>query len=281
MHYLACNHCEHLNEIKSEHLILCEKCGKEMSNTFAEWKKHRAHGTYEAYLNEWCANGSFAEKGKQPHNNENTKRRRFVLMALALGVMAALGIGIAVFMYGEAIKTTIQDTLGIGGGLKWTEQCVGTEGLVVNFPKKFENANELVNQIPKSVISQFEKSEASIAGFNKGFIAIAFTMVKSQPDTGNLSHYAELGLEWLAGSRTLDESSFELKNFTLNNNPAILQQGVFTSKKGKRSRFSLLLAGKERNFWIVMIVAPENDTKAQRIARKFIRSVKIKPGEDS
>ncbi len=279
MHYLACNHCGYLNETKSEHLVLCEQCGRKMNNTFSQWKEHHSDGTYEQYLHECSVDGSAIENSKQLQPKEDSKKRKKGFITLALGVTIIVFIGIAVFAYGGIIKMTLQDTFGIGNGLKWTVQHVGTEGLVVNFPKTFENADELIDQIPPTAKGQFEKMEASIAGFNKDFIAIAFTMVKSESDTGNLSRYAELGLEWLSGNRSIEQSSFEIKEYTIGNNPAILQRGTFKPYQDKKISFSLLLTGKDRNFWIIMIVAPESDSKAQRISRKFIRSIEIQKEE--
>lgn len=210
--------------------------------------------------------------GMDSKNGAGMGWKRYRKLALALGV-----VGIIVVIYATITSggVMIGSIFGSNEGLRWEKQTIGSEGLAVNFPKTFQNADELINQIPPTAKVQFKKIEASIAGFNKDFIAIAFTMVKSESDTGNLSRYAEMGLGLLTGNRTIDKSSFELKEYTIDNNPAILQQGTFNAYQDKKITFSLLLTGKDRNFYLVMIVAPENDRKAQRIARKFIRSVRI------
>lgn len=205
-------------------------------------------------------------------NEAGKEWKRHRKLALVLGIAAIIVAIYATLASGGIMLGSI---FGSSEGLSWNKQTVGSEGLVVSFPKTFENAEELINQIPPTAKVQFKKIEASIAGFNKDFIAIAFTLVKSESDTGNLSRYAEMGLGLLTGNRTIDKSSFELKEYTIDNNPAILQRGTFNAYQDKKITFSLLLTGKDRNFWLVMIVAPENDRKAQRIARKFIRSVRI------
>jgi len=250
-----------------------------MNNTFSQWKEHRSYETHEQYLHECSVNGSAIENSKQLQPKEDSKKRKKGFITLALGVTIIVFIGIAVFAYGGIIKMTLQDTFGTGSGLKWTTQHVGTEGLVVNFPKTFEDANELIDRIPPTAKGQFEKIEASIAGFNKDFIAIAFTIVKNESDTVNLSRSAELGIEWLTGNRSIEQSSLELEEYTIGENPAILQRGTFKPYQNKKISFSLLFTGKDRNFWIIMIVAPENDSKAQGISRKFIRSIEIQKEE--
>lgn len=198
--------------------------------------------------------------------------KRHRKLALVLGIAAII---VAIYATLASNGIMLGSIFGSSEGLSWNKQTIGSEGLVVSFPKTFQNADELINQIPPTAKVQFKKIEANIAGFNKDFIAITFTLVKSESDTGNLSRYAEMGLRLLAGNRTIDKSSFELKEYTIDNNPAILQQGTFNAYQDKKITFSLLLTGKDRNFYLVMIVAPENDRKAQRIARKFIRSVRI------
>jgi hypothetical protein len=46
---LKCNHCGHLNPVKSEFMTFCDNCGKKLSNTFQEWKKFNAGKSFTYY----------------------------------------------------------------------------------------------------------------------------------------------------------------------------------------------------------------------------------------
>ncbi len=54
MHYLACKHCMHANEVKSEYLTFCEKCGKKIQNNFMDWRKENPGGSLEDFKNSVC-----------------------------------------------------------------------------------------------------------------------------------------------------------------------------------------------------------------------------------
>ena len=54
MHYLACDHCLHPNEVKSEYLTFCEKCGKKIQNNFTEWQKENPGRSFEEFKNTVC-----------------------------------------------------------------------------------------------------------------------------------------------------------------------------------------------------------------------------------
>ena len=278
MHYLPCNHCGHLNEAKSEYMVLCEKCGKKMKNTYPQWRESRTKGTYEEYLAECCIDGAVLDKDKKAKEIEKSRNKKTGITALVLGAAAAVFICVAIVAYGSYFKSIFQETFGTGAGQEWTEQQVGTEGLVLSFPKTFENADALVEQLPPAAKSHFEKLEASIAGFSKEFIAVAFTMVTNNADTGNLKRYADLGLEMITSGKSSNLGSIETENYTIDDYPAILKRGTFT-EGDKSSRFTMLLVGKERNFWMIMVVNPADDKKAQRIVKKFISSVKIRKDE--
>ena len=196
---------------------------------------------------------------------------------MVLGVISIVFIGIALMAYGGIIKSSFLNAIYSGKDLNWTEQRVGTEGLVLNFPKTFENADALIDQLPPTAKSHFEKLEASIAGFNKNFIAVAFTMVTNEPDTGNLKRYAGFGLDLLTGSRMVDKTDIKMEKLTIDNNPAILQRGTFKDAGGLSSNFTLILVGREKNFWLIMVVSPTDDGKAKRITKKFVRSIRIRP----
>lgn len=46
---LKCNHCGHLNLVKSEFMTFCDSCGKKLNNNFQEWKKFNAGKSFSDY----------------------------------------------------------------------------------------------------------------------------------------------------------------------------------------------------------------------------------------
>ena len=38
MYYLKCKHCNHLNEVKSEYMVVCGLCNRKLEDNFKDWK---------------------------------------------------------------------------------------------------------------------------------------------------------------------------------------------------------------------------------------------------
>ncbi|SDC56966.1 zinc ribbon domain-containing protein [Williamwhitmania taraxaci] len=280
MYYLACNHCGHLNQAISVNSVLCTQCGKKMENSFTHWKESHPKGSHNQYLKECCIDEAALRKSRQAQLQQDKKRRTRRTIALILGVIVVLFSIIAFVGYGGMIKNAFLDAIHSSNEREWSEQFVGTEGLVLSFPKTFESADAIIEQIPPAIRSRFEKVEVSIAGFNKNFIALAFTIVTNESDTGSLNRYADIGLSLLTGSRRIDNANIKTEEYTINNLPAILQQGTFVSDGKPRSSFSMLLVGKDKNFWLIMVVFPTDDTKAQQITQRLIQSAEVRPKTD-
>ena len=54
MHYLKCNVCGHLNEMKSEYLIFCSNCNKKLENNFRDWEKKNPEKTMDDFKKLIC-----------------------------------------------------------------------------------------------------------------------------------------------------------------------------------------------------------------------------------
>lgn len=54
MHYLKCNKCGHLNEVKTEYLVFCTNCNKKLENCYSEWSIRNSDKTFEEYKELIC-----------------------------------------------------------------------------------------------------------------------------------------------------------------------------------------------------------------------------------
>jgi len=54
MHFLKCNNCGHLNEVKGEYLVFCQKCNKKLENNYSDWKTRNPDKSIEEYKRLVC-----------------------------------------------------------------------------------------------------------------------------------------------------------------------------------------------------------------------------------
>lgn len=103
MHYIQCNHCGKLVEIKSQYMVFCPACKRKMDNSFTEWRKRNPGGSYTAYLDEMAVSESALQ---------GVRDQRRIGRAIMRGKAARRGL----LALGIALVVTI---LGIGGYWAW------------------------------------------------------------------------------------------------------------------------------------------------------------------
>ena len=74
MHFLKCNNCGHLNELKTEYLSFCSNCNKKLENNYANWHIRNPEKTLGDYKQLICIseddiqNSNQKTKSKKPNN---------------------------------------------------------------------------------------------------------------------------------------------------------------------------------------------------------------------
>lgn len=54
MYYLKCDHCNALNEVKTEYQTFCNICNKKLVQNFSDWKKTNPNGTFDDFKLRVC-----------------------------------------------------------------------------------------------------------------------------------------------------------------------------------------------------------------------------------
>ena len=49
MYYLKCKHCNHLNEVKSEYLVVCGLCNRKLEDNYKDWKVKHPEKSFEDF----------------------------------------------------------------------------------------------------------------------------------------------------------------------------------------------------------------------------------------
>ena len=96
MHYIQCNHCGKLVEIKSQYMVFCPACKRKMDNSFTEWRKRNPGGSYTAYLDEMAV----SESALQGVRDQRRIGRAIMRGKAARRGLLALGIALVVTILG-------------------------------------------------------------------------------------------------------------------------------------------------------------------------------------
>lgn len=98
MYYLKCEHCGHLNEIKSEYLVFCAGCNKKVDNNYTAWSRKNSGKNLEDFKKLVC----ITDEQAALQEKESIKKIPLGIKILA-GYLAALAILLALIMLADDI----------------------------------------------------------------------------------------------------------------------------------------------------------------------------------
>lgn len=91
MYFVECNHCRHLNAIKTEYQTFCESCGKKMSENYQDWKKINPGNSFIDYKNEVCQQQDKPIPKIKPVKGKSKSKLDLIVLISSIVVFALLG----------------------------------------------------------------------------------------------------------------------------------------------------------------------------------------------
>ena len=82
MYYLKCKHCNHLNEVKSEYLVVCGLCNRKLEDNYKDWKVKHPEKSFEDFQREVCLTEEQVKKGDtiKPTGKRGNKKGVIVIL---------------------------------------------------------------------------------------------------------------------------------------------------------------------------------------------------------
>jgi hypothetical protein len=92
MHYLKCNRCGKLVEVKTEYLIFCPFCDKKLTNCYSSWKEANNDKTFDDFKQLVCISEDDLPKEKQK-SKFNTKKglKYWAIFTICFACFYAIG----------------------------------------------------------------------------------------------------------------------------------------------------------------------------------------------
>lgn len=92
MHFLKCNNCGHLNELKTEYLIFCSNCNKKLENNFSNWQTRNPEKTFADYKQLICISEEDVQKSNQKTKSNKPKGLKYWIgFAVTFAIFYAIG----------------------------------------------------------------------------------------------------------------------------------------------------------------------------------------------
>ena len=98
MYYLKCKHCNHLNEVKSEYLVVCGLCNRKLEDNYKDWKVKHPEKSFEDFQREVCLTEEQVKKGNMMKPTGKKGNKKGLIAGCIGGILVILmvaGVGTA------------------------------------------------------------------------------------------------------------------------------------------------------------------------------------------
>jgi hypothetical protein len=304
MHYIQCNHCGELIEVKSEYMAFCPLCQAKLANSFAIWRGRSVNQgrSFAEYLAEVAVDGVAVSGVREQRRIGRAIRRssagRRVLMALAVIVPMVLLLGGGYVWYGErnGVRDTSVKNL-LGDRVVWKVAYYADLGVSLKFPHPLALATTTVAmgadslQTDSALNAQLQAQGQVITGVvsrqwsneqgDDGIISVSASRIDYRPDFGVDREVAtgQILQGMLAGN--VAEGGDRLQAFEFFKNDYAVPNVEARSLAGsyllgvQAFEFRALMAQVGHTVWYFMVAYPRDTPEGILVAERFFRSILI------
>ena len=273
MYYLKCKHCNHLNEVKSEYLVVCGLCNRKLEDNFKDWKVKHPEKSFEDFQREVCLTEEQVKKGDmmKPTRKRGNKKG---LIAGGIG-------GILVILMVVLVLNGMKDGYDELSGDNDTPVLVqawytGTYagGLSLATPKAMKSEGNVTDELPEEVRSLVK--EMQTFSYEGDDLEFTYLYTEYAPEVG------QVDLE-----KAVNERLNQLKNqprvFDLKNDIAYVEEGDLSGvvmqgtyvQRGTEYEFKVTLYTTGLKLYQFISSNKKGDDTARGVVRRIYDSLKI------
>lgn len=272
-HYLKCNNCGNLNEIKSEYMVLCTSCGKKMENNFTEWQRRNPGKNFEDYrLSVGMAENQLPPeipKKKNTLKSRPLKEKIFIVIFTVIAASIGSIIGQkAMEAYQNRNKKTKTET----SNQQWIKKTYGINGITIETPWEL---SKMPTQSQMSQLSDFAEYFEMYENSDKESVKVVLTSTKYKPEIIiNMQGAADGTINGLKNQKSVSDFIYDEKPYSLDSIPGYIQTGKF-KLKGEPVEFTIFGFNKGQYFKQIVISTKQNDANAKETAERIMNSIEL------
>ncbi|NIG57012.1 zinc ribbon domain-containing protein [Chitinophaga sp. Cy-1792] len=275
MKYLLCSHCEHPNALKSEYQTFCESCGKKLPHNFAEWRQAHPMASFEEfrqtigiYIKPKKTNvvAAWAQRQLQPQN----RGKVIIFFTLLFVCIATAGTlfgkkAVYTLLYPKVAKSSLYGN--------WTTATIGRQALEISTPLKLWVHDQPLGPA-EAGLTEYAKSYRNEDGGGVQIEVNLRTYKNAEQNTLDIA--VKQTNACLLENGQVTDMNYNPVAVLISGMPGTLEEGTYTYKKAIKLAFSNLVVVKGNSRWQIHINYRDDDPNGQEVARRVLKSVKIK-----
>lgn len=270
MHYLKCNKCGHLNEVKSEYLIFCSKCDKKLENNFSNWHESNSDKTLDDFKSLMCVTAEEIPQKKTRYKWAKPQSLKFWL-----GFVITFSIFYAVGQYGGSSLAklfrsdyTSKDIL----TQKWVKETYDYYGFSFETPVKLEKDSL---PLPDNIKNLIERIDSYTNKKTSGLmIAVNCSKYKPIIGKGSLEGAANGSINEIKQKSGDPNFSYTEERISHGQIPGFIQKGSY-KMNGEDVEFTNVGFLMNLNMWQLIVLHRKDDEVGRQAAKRIVESIAI------
>ena len=150
MYYLKCKHCNHLNEVKSEYLVVCGLCNRKLEDNYKDWKVKHPEKSFEDFQREVCLTEEQVKKGNMMKPTGKKGNKKGLIAGSIGGILVILMVALVINGMKDSYDALYgDDDIPVLEQQWYTGTYAG--GVSLATPKAMKSAGSMINKLPEEV----------------------------------------------------------------------------------------------------------------------------------
>ncbi len=269
MDFLKCNHCGHMNEVKTEYQSFCDACNKKIDNNFPDWSRRNPNKSFADFRQLICISETDMKANMKLEKPKRKSLVYWIVFFVSFTIFTVAGSygGEAIMKLFRSEKTG-KEIL----NKEWTRQSYGLYGLSVETPSPMTKTDL---NLPDNVKALIEHMDSYTYNTERG-LKVYVNSAKYNPiiGEGSLEGAAEGSISEMKNQKGVTNFVFTQEWTNLGDIPGFIQRGSF-DQDGIKVSFINEGFVKGLYMWHVMAGYQANDEVGRMAAERVIASVEI------
>ncbi len=269
MDFLKCNHCGHMNEVKTPYQSFCDACNKKIDNSFPEWSQKNPNKTFDDFRKLICISEADMKANMAKEKPKRKSLVYWIVFFVSFTVFTVAGtFGGEAFMKFLRSEKTSKEIL----DKEWSRQTYGHIGLTLETPFQLTKTDL---KLPDNIKALVEQMETYIYDSEKGVkVFVNSATYKPVIGEGNLQGAADGSVAEVKSQKGVTNFVYTQEWTNYGDIPGFIQRGSF-DQDGIKINFINVGFVQGLNMWQVMAGYQANDEVGRIAAERIIASVEI------
>lgn len=273
MYYLKCKHCNHLNEVKSEYLVVCGLCNRKLEDNYKDWKVKHPEKSFEDFQREVCLTKEQVKKGNMMKPTGKKGNKKGLIAGCIGGILVILMVTLVIngmkdsddVLYGDNDTPVLEQ--------QWyTGTYAGGVSLVT--PKAMKSEGSMINRLPEEMRPLIKEMQTfSYKGNGLEFVSLYTEYV---PEVGqvDLEGAVNGGLDYLKSQPGVFDLKNDIAYVEEGDLSGVVMQGTYM-QRGTEYEFKITLYTTGLKLYQFISSNKKGDDTARGVVRRIYDSLKI------